>query len=64
MMLSSKGLVQYAQDCYENLRTCYIWGGMMDYITDDIIKILSDRYPSWYINKEKHYRSLVNNAYY
>lgn len=60
---SSKGLAEYVKACHKDLHTAYMWGGMMDYITEDFIKVITRRYPSWYAKKEK-YSSLVNRDVY
>ncbi|MEA4971531.1 MAG: transglycosylase domain-containing protein [Candidatus Pelethousia sp.] len=60
----SNELSQYAEHCHKNVNTRYMWGGIMDYITKNVVETLLKRYPSWYQDNEGHYRGLVESGAY
>lgn len=63
--LSSEGLIEHAYDCLMNKETCYMWGGIMDVVAEDIISILSERYEDYYTeDKIARYESLIGKGVY
>lgn len=63
--LSSEGLILYAEDCCSNMKTSYAWGGMMDLIDEDMIRVLSNRYEDYYTeDKIIGYENLISEKVY
>lgn len=63
--LSSEGLISYTEDCCMNIRTSYVWGGMMDLVDKNIIELLSKRYKDYYTDdKITQYKSQIGKEIY
>lgn len=63
--LTSGGLAEYAAKCEANMNTCYLWGGMMDKITAELIITLKKRYSHRYRpDKIKKYKAAAKEGVY
>lgn len=63
--LTSEGLVEHAYDCCINMETSYMWGGMMDIVSKDTIKLFSKRYGKYYTkDKKAQYIKLIGKGIY
>lgn len=62
---TSEGLMAYVYGCYTQMKTCYMWGGIMDQVGEDSIELLSGRYGKYYTEAKKtYYRGLIGKEIY
>ena len=58
------GLIAYCQNMCYNEKTLYMWGGLMNTITEYFINYKAKQYPSRYTESRKEtLRKYINKAY-
>lgn len=62
--MDNLGLVNYCNEIYTNKKTLYMWGGLMNNITEYFINYKANQYPSYYSNSRKNLlRQYIDKAY-